>query len=87
MNGYTNLSIRSHAVANAAQRVAGLSPCLDCPDRYPGCGGACARYKEWKARIAQAKAAAEAHFYNGRDADAVLIESYRKAKKLSRGGR
>lgn len=84
MNGYTNLSIRSHAVTNVALRVAGLSPCLDCPDRYPGCGSACDRYKEWKANIAKAKTEAEAHFHNGRDADAVLIESYQKARK--RGG-
>ena len=45
--------LRSGYVAAYADRAAGISPCKDCPDRYPGCGGECEKYKAWKEKRTQ----------------------------------
>ena len=32
-----------------------MPPCKDCPDRYTACHDHCAKYKEWKADLIEAK--------------------------------
>lgn len=32
-----------------------ISPCKDCPDRYPGCHDSCEKYKCWKDELAAVK--------------------------------
>ena len=27
-----------------------ISPCMDCPDRHPGCHGSCEKYMAWHER-------------------------------------
>lgn len=28
-----------------------ISPCKDCPDRYPGCHGDCEKYADYRAKV------------------------------------
>lgn len=39
---------RQRFAEHYAERVGGKPPCKGCPDRYPGCAGACDRYQTWK---------------------------------------
>ena len=39
----------------AATRAVGVSPCMDCTERYPACAGHCDRYKDWKQRLDETK--------------------------------
>ena len=46
---------RISVLMRAAERKAGVSPCKDCPKRYPGCSGHCSDYADWKHRRNAAK--------------------------------
>ena len=56
-----------------------LTPCLNCPDRYPACHDHCDRYKEWKEIHERKRAAA-------RDQDEHEIVSYEveRSKRLKK---
>jgi hypothetical protein len=56
------------------------SPCLNCPDRFPGCHGKCETYAAWKepfVRIREIRA-------RENEADNVAIERVKKANRERR---
>lgn len=72
---------RSAVIHIAAEKIAGKSPCMDCPDRYPGCSGRCERFADWKDRLAKAKEPLLKQAKAESEALGFLDESYRKAVK------
>lgn len=72
------------SVIAAAERAVGKSPCMNCPDRYPGCSGQCGRYKSWKYRVIEARVKFGKQEKGVRDAETVLIEGCIRAKESMR---
>lgn len=60
-----------------SKRIEKHAPCLDCPDREPGCHGKCETYKEWLKPILKARDAKKKDV----DAEGMRLDAFYKAKK------
>lgn len=76
--------MRSAYAGAAADRVAGMAPCKDCPDRYPGCGGKCEKYQSWKAK--RAKVVRDCHKESWEQSQADAVRRHGMHKTLLRRG-
>ena len=70
----------------AAEKIAGDSPCKDCPDRYPACASNCKKYKEWKIKLGYAKSEVMSAAKGQREAETALIEANIRQKESKRKG-
>lgn len=60
-----------------------ITPCINCPDRFPGCHAQCVRYDEY--RKSYDKIVAAQRVYTAHVADSVLIDTaHRSSKKYHR---
>ena len=58
-----------------------LTPCLDCPDRYPACHDHCDRYKEWKEIHERKRAAAREQKQSEVEIVSYELDRFRRMKK------